>query len=289
MLMTKITQRDVIASAGNLPSFPRIVTEILASLDDPDSNLNDLSSFIAHDPVITAKVLSQANLAATHSRNRAAIRDIYTATSLIGMSRVREIVLITSMSEFLDIGGQKHLPASYWEHSVSVAVCAQELAMHISTPISSDTALIAGLLHDIGQLWLYRFHQDAFAATRAYAQQQAMAIELAEREYFGVDHAQIGAWLAEYWQLPTGIAAAIACHHRAESALNNLLALVVNMAEVLSNALDLGGRNDNRVTTLSSAACRALNLRFDDSIQPLLGRIEARSTHANKIFSRHDG
>jgi len=55
---------------------------------------------------------------------------------------------------------------------------------------------------------------------------------------------------------------------------------------VLSNALDLGGRDENRVTPLSSAACQQLGLVWDAEIHPLLGRIEARSRHANTFFAK---
>ncbi|MDD2744196.1 MAG: hypothetical protein PHV02_18190, partial [Rhodocyclaceae bacterium] len=58
----------------------------------------------------------------------------------------------------------------------------------------------------------------------------------------------------------------------------------VSIAEVLSNALDLAGRADNHVTQISSAACEALGLVFDANIQPLFGRIEARSKYANALF-----
>jgi hypothetical protein len=57
------------------------------------------------------------------------------------------------------------------------------------------------------------------------------------------------------------------------------------MAEVLSNALDLTGRNENHVTTISVAACRTLDLGWDENSRALFGRSEARSRHANTFFA----
>ena len=283
----KLTQDEVRTRAVGLPSFPLIVSEILASLDDPDANLNVLTDLIVRDPVIAARVLSFANRAAGRTRSNTGVRDIYTATSLIGMSQVREIALVSSLGNFINANLPGGMPTSYWEHSVAVGICAQELAQHVTAPVSSDTALIAGLLHDIGQLWLYRFQADIFSVVRKQALVGAVNIVSAEREQFGVGHPQIGAWLAEHWALPPAIGAAILHHHKPDGLLSELLVPVVSLAEVLSNALDLTGRVENRVTQLSSLACTTLGLTFDGSIQPLLGRIEARSRYANAVFATH--
>ncbi len=106
-------------------------------------------------------------------------------------------------------------------------------------------------------------------------------------ERFGVDHAEIGAWLAEHWKLPTSLISGIRHHHDAGTESYELLVPLLHVAEVLSNALDLGGRAENRVTRISSTACSRLGIVWDENIRPLFGRIEARSAHATSIF-RHE-
>lgn len=284
MSLSALTRAEVLSQTAGLPAFPAVVNKILSSLDDPEANLNVLADLIGYDPLITARVLSFANRAADRTRNIASVNDIYTATSLIGMGHVREIVLVSSLGQFVNDKAMGQLPSAYWWHSVAVAVCAQELALHIKTPVVSDLALIAGLLHDVGQLWLYRFYPAAFEQARAFSVDKNIGIDAAEREIFGIDHGEIGAWLAEYWGLPSGIATAIRYHHQPDAALDDLIVPVVSIAEVLANALDLAGRSKNRVTQISSAACKALGLVFDADIQSLFGRIEARSKYANALF-----
>lgn len=281
---TPVTQDEVIRMADQLPSFPSIVTEILDTLDDPDANLKLLASFILLDPVITARVLSVANLAAAHTRRTAAVKDIYTATSLIGMSRVREMALISSIGGYLDHLTPGNAGARFWRHSVSVAVCAVEVALHVQTPVSIDVALISGLLHDVGQLWLHRFRPDAFRAALSTSDSQRRRIEQVEFEHFGVNHCVIGRWLANQWALPPGIGQAIDGHHNPDALLDDPIVPIVHIAEVLCNALDLGNHPDNHVSHISSAACRKLGLVWDDNVRPLFGRIDARSRHANAFF-----
>lgn len=282
-----ITRDAVISHSAGLPGFPHIIGKILATIDDPEANLNALTDHIALDPIVTASVLSLANKASLRTRHLASVRDIYTAASLIGMGRVREIALVSSIGDFVNKLAPAGISPSYWRHSVAVGICSQELALHIDAPTSIDNALIAGLLHDVGQLWLYRFYPEACRTTWHHALSHAIGIEAAERESFGVDHSTIGTWLAEHWKLPANIMSAIAHHHVPDTALDDVLVPLVHVAEVLSNALDLTGRDENRVTSISPAACARLGIVWDERIRPLFGRMEARSRHANALFEHN--
>ena len=279
-----INREKVIVSAVGLPSFPEVVLQILELLDESNCDFYDLANLIEHDPVISARVMSLANNVSDRTQNRSQIHDIYTATSLIGMTRVQEIALVSKLAQFISQSGKASFSKSYWLHSVAVAIAAQELAVETKTPIPPGINLIAGLLHDIGQLWLSRFRPQAFERVKKQAMVNAVMIETEELLEFGVTHADIGGWLAEYWKLPTAICEAIRYHHQPEKRLNNLLVPIIAISEVLANALDIPGRKENQVTQLSSAACKAINLRFTDAIQPLFGRIDARSRHAMPLF-----
>lgn len=285
MATAHIDQDLVILRAAEMPGFPRVISEILATLDDPEANLTVLAQLIERDAVIAARVLSLANMAATRTRRLSEVRDVFTATSLIGMGRVRQLAVIGSCLKFFAGNGADASIASHSRHSVAVAVCAEELALWVAIPVSSTSALIAGLLHDIGQLWLSRFGAGDYREVWSQALSHAIGIERAERERFGTDHARIGAWLGEHWGLPADIVAAIRHHHDAATATVQPLAATVHVAEVLSNALDLTGRSENHVTHISPVACRALGIAWNDPVRPLFGRIEARSRHANAFFA----
>lgn len=276
-----VTREAVLAQRDALPAFPRVIEKILETLDDPDANINLMVGHVSHDPVLSARVFSLANAAASNTRRDAKIRDLYTATSLIGLQRLREAVIMTSLIGFLRGELPAGLSPGFWQHSAATGISAQQVAAHTHLP--GDPALIAGLLHDIGQLWLYRFEPEAFMVAWGAAADRKAGIVDAEREIFAVDHAQVGAWLAESWGLPPPICKAIQHHHAPDLALDEPLVAVVHVAEVLSNALDLGGSNP-RVTGLSDAACDQLGLRWDDSVEPLFGRIEGAGRYVASYF-----
>jgi HD-like signal output (HDOD) protein len=280
---TLLTRERVLASADQLPGFPRVIHEILATLDDPDANMRVLAGYIQLDPVIAARVLFRANTAAARVGRTDPVRDVSFALSLIGQSKVREIAVMTSLSGFIDDLVEGAMARALWRHSVVVGVCCEEVARDAAT-VPLGTAMIAGLLHDIGQLWLIRFLPDAFAEVLNEVRDGAIAIDAAERSRFGFDHATIGAWLAENWNLPGNLVAAILHHHVPDFALGEPLVPVIHVAEVLSHALDLGESRNSRVVYLCPEACAALGLEWDDDSRHLFGRIEGRSGHAAALL-----
>lgn len=271
--MASIVTREMVVDTRNaLPVFPRVIDEILMRLDEPDTSLDQLVRHVERDPVLCGRIFALANSAAARTRRDSRVRDLFTATSLIGLSKLRETVIVTSLSGFLRGALPVGMAPGFWEHSAATGVCAQQLAILTHQP--ADPAMIAGLLHDIGQLWLFRFEPEKFSAAWARAGTHETTIAQAEKEQFGVDHTEVGAWLAESWELPPAIVAAIRGHHAPDAVLDEPLVAVVHVAEVLSNALDLSSGNA-RVTYLSGKACEQLGLTWDESAEAMFGRIEA--------------
>lgn len=283
-LKLPITREFVLEHSQAMPSFPRVVTDIIETIEDPDGSINVLVECINHDPVIAARVLSAANQASIRARRDREVTDLHTATALIGMGRVREIALISNLSSFIHSMAADRGYAKMWHHCVAVGVCCQELALHIEHQVSIDAALVAGLLHDIGQLWLYSVDAQTSLQCRAISQAEGIDVDEVERRFFGIDHSTVGLWLAESWELPTPICTAIALHHTPEKDLHNILVPLLHVAEVLSNALDLTQSPDSHVTRISGVACKRLGIEWDRSMRPVFGRIEARSKHANSFF-----
>lgn len=277
-MATTLTKETVQAGRSLLPAFPRVVDELLSTLDDPDANLNLLVRHIGRDPVLAGRVFEQANSAAMRGRRDARTTELYTAVSLIGLARLRQTTICSSLSNFL--GG--HLPPSFWEHSATTGICAQFLAQQVHR--SADAALIAGLLHDVGQLLMYRLDRDGFVGLLKQAEAGEMRIEVLEREYFGVDHGQAGAWLAEGWGLPQSVCEAIRWHHAPDPAIAEPLVPIVHVAEVLSNALDPTGTGCTHVYDISARCCEALGLTWDESATALFGHVDAVSRFATLLF-----
>ena len=181
MSTLQITRDEVVARSACLSSFPDIVVKILGALDDPDANLNELVRYIGLDPLVTARVLAAANKAAVRGSRTNEVCDIYTATSLIGLQQVREITLIGSLGGFIGRAARDHAPDSFRSHCVAVGVCCQELAQRVGARVEPEAALVTGLMHDIGQLWLYHFDAEAYRACWREALSRRVHAEVEKR------------------------------------------------------------------------------------------------------------
>ncbi len=275
-----LSQSEIISRATMLPAFPSIVNEILQTLDDDNATLGALIHLVERDPVITANVLAMANAVAMAGRTQRDVQDIQVAISLIGLAKVREIVLGVSLASFARNG---RLGNYFWEHSVAVGVAAQELARNAHCSV--DYALVCGLLHDIGQLLMARCYPLEFQMVRMSMEREPTLDLLdAEREHFGLDHCSVGAILATAWHLPPSVVAAVQHHHDKEPPADKLVA-VTHVGEALANALDLARYDEARVINLSASACDLLGIDWSSNLNYLFGKIEARTRQLCRIFS----
>lgn len=271
-----MTSAAILASLPKLPAFPGIVVHILKALDDDSSSMTMLVNHLQRDPVIAGRVLSAANRSSQHSR---ALGGISAAVSFIGMRRVREIVLATSL---VDFSRQTRSSRFFWEHSLAVGICTQELARDFS--LNMDYALVAGLLHDIGKLWMSYLYPDEHQEVLDLLAQHPRPLCEVEREVFGMDHCRIGEVVAEHWGLPADIIEAIGQHHQPDHPELGRLAAMTHVAEAISNGLDLPARDDNQVIGLSDHAIRVIGLDWHSDVHDLLGRMDARFRYAKALM-----
>jgi HD-like signal output (HDOD) protein len=278
-MVQAINQQRVLDTRDELPAFPIVVLQILKTLDDPEASLNLLSRQVETDAVIAARVLSLCNRAGT-AHGRSPVSDVFTALSLVGMARVRELAVTMKLASFMHDFAPAAVQEYYWSHSLACAVCGVEVAHYTPADVSVDESLIACLLLEVGQLWLQRFEPEGLQAAMQAAEARNVEIDVTERELFGVDHATIGGWLAQSWGLSARICKAIASHHAPARGLPEPLVALVHVSEVLNHALNLSHARSSHVREISEDCCALLGMDWGDDCHSLFGRIEARSRHA---------
>ncbi|MDR2688776.1 MAG: HDOD domain-containing protein [Azoarcus sp.] len=275
----ELTVSRIAANLDRLPAFPPLIAELIGLLDDDEVNMVTLARKVERDPVLTGRILYAAN-GLLRLDYRADARDVYTAASYIGFARIRDIVFAASIANY--INKFKHNP-SFWKHCLTAGIAAQELARN--TNVHPSHALIAGLLHDIGWLWMFYFHPFESQQVRLRLEVHNEPVLDVEHSMFGVNHCIIGQQIAQYWKLPQEIVAAIAHHHiPSETAANDALTAITHLAENIVNALDIPCRDDNQVQYVSATACRTLGIDRVEDFFPILGSIEARCKYLTILF-----
>jgi len=194
----------IIARLLDLPSLPALLMEALQHTNDRQ-NLSQLADKISRDPAMVGRILRIANSPFYGmSREIGSLRE---AVVLLGVNRVRDMLLSACFLNMLPIRGNGFDYPLFWRHSLSVAHCARQLGSH--TGIGEDLAFTAGLLHDIGRLAAAYLFPDDYCLIS----QQTLLVSLeSERRIFGFDHVEIGGKVARQWNLPQHIQEAIEQH-----------------------------------------------------------------------------
>jgi len=236
MATTNILVEEIAA----LPVRPGVGMRILRVLDDPRSSAKDLGRLIEADPALTTQVIRLANTAFYGMSGQ--IGSAWRAVTVLGHSTVRALA---ASSAFGLLAESDHaLPPEFWPHSTLSAAAATVLAEE--AVVSPEDAFSAGLLLDLGQALMYRRARDHYVSVHAKCEGHDLSLVTAEREEFGVSHADIGAYALERVQFPRTLVDAVRDHHRLPEPDQHPLTRVVIAAAALSYHLE-GGTPESHV------------------------------------------
>lgn len=250
-------RNEILVQIPSIPQLPPVGIDLMGILSDPYVDIHVVGKLIEHDPGLTANVLRLANSATV--RGWGEIDSVRAAVTRLGMKRVIQLALTSVTSDALSkpINGYGLSACQLWNHSVAVAVGTEYLlaGMDVSPPVHAFTA---GLLHDIGKIVLGTFVDVNLENILSCAFENNISFDSAERQVLGIDHAEVGAALAEEWGFPAEIVDVVRWHHNPECASGDRLAVdVVHIADVLSIEGGLGlGTADGLQYRCSSAALK---------------------------------
>jgi HD-like signal output (HDOD) protein len=142
---------------------------------------------------------------------------------------------------------------------------------------------IAGLLHDFGKVVVAQFMPTEFRRAMEMSLWQEVALHLTLAEVIGVDHAAIGAMLAEKWRFAPDLVETIRFQHEPQRSDTGMMASVV-AANQISKALgfDFGGSN------VAEELCDSVALRLGgslDVVKASLGKFDTLLQEA-RLFSK---
>ncbi len=250
---------------ANLPPLPGSVFRVLELLRDINVPTQALATAVGYDPLLAARLLRLAN-SSYYSRQKN-VTTIQKAIDTIGTKALYDAVMLGVAANTFskEIEGSQ-VGRAVWEHSLAVALLARELT-DILQMRGAENAFICGLLHDIGKFILLKADPDLFKEISMKDEEDEM-IE-SEEQFFGVNHAEVGALLIKRWNLPDVISSIILHHHEpAKSNQAIFMAHIINVADTIAevNGYGVSQRNtendllDEDVTMLQSESIITLRL-----------------------------
>lgn len=278
-MTTAQSHRRTIYGARDLPTLPIIAQKILCLADDDDTSAKKLADIISSDPALAVKVLSLANSAYYGHRNR--VGTIRQAVVVIGSSMLRQLSLSVLVFKALDITGSGR--QRIWHHSLMAAHAAAWIG-RLNGNSSPDLCYMGGLLHDIGALVLDSTLPVQYAEIRSLTDTQGWDSVEAERYILETDHAEVGAWMAARWQLPSELTEAIGRHHTPPeaSASEASLATVIYAADRCTTIAEQLSQDSTAVDGNTPPLIAGVK---PDQFHEIIGRLLAAESEVRRFLS----
>ncbi|MEO7993428.1 MAG: HDOD domain-containing protein [bacterium] len=266
-----------------IPTLPLVATKIIQMTNDPRSSASDLQNLISHDPAIAAKVLKLANSAFYGLPGK--VSNLNRAVTLLGFNTVRSLALSISVIEAFPGGSATpHFNrALFWEHSLAVAEGARILAAR-SCPELKDEAHMAGLFHDIGKIVMDQCFSEYFTSAMRLAYENRISTSDAEMTIMKVDHAELGAQVAEKWNFPSSLVEVIRYHHAISFSTETPLVGIVALADDLCMEWGFGDTGES-VKAVPPPSLLALHCGSDIQLSILQTKLEAEVEKSAELLS----
>jgi HD-like signal output (HDOD) protein len=250
--MSSIDLQTLLKEATELEPMPATATRLAALLGQEDWHLNEIVEVVELDQALTGRLLSLANSVAGGSLN--AISSISDAVMRSGPG------MVLSLSMAPVVRQQLHRPLSayglsegeLWRHSVAAALAVKLAAEHCGTP-APPQSFAAALLHDVGKLVLDR-HLQTVASSDGGVEPIVLSGS-SEKERFGIDHNELGGFVANHWKLPGGISVGVRFHQdpdRAPDESGRRIASFVALANAVTYQIGAGCGQGQRKLTMET-------------------------------------
>lgn len=207
----------IIKSIKKLPPMPEAARRILELADNPDVHVKDVIKVVKYDQAITSNCLKLCN--SSYFGLREKVYTIDNAVVMLGLQNLIKIVLVNCDELDVYADGQEGYnlqPGELWRHSVACAIISQLLFKEKGRQ-EDGVLFTAALLHDIGKVILNKFISDDTGSLHNLVQEQGITLVEAEKQFFGIDHAELGGIIAEKWKFPQTLINSLRNHHKSMS------------------------------------------------------------------------
>jgi putative nucleotidyltransferase with HDIG domain len=178
--------------ADALPTPQGRIFDLVRLLAEPVKDLKAITEIVRQEPLLNTRILDLVSSSA--SSEGCEPPPFSEALVLVGSERLSILAAGCAVAEFAG----RRLPAEtirdFWYHSLLTALVSERIAREVH-PESIERAYLAGLLHDIGRLpFLIALHEEEVNSGKTLVQLHDQPAT--ERNYFGLDHCEVGRWMA---------------------------------------------------------------------------------------------
>jgi len=152
---TAMLEVEIAGDHIDLPSFPEVALRVRRALADEDATVDHVVRVVSAEPSLVVRLLQLANSAALNPGGRR-VTEVRAAITRIGFNMARSATIAFAMAQLRRADAYKGLEKPFdelWRASTQVAAVSFVVAKRL-TKVNPELALLAGLLHTVGKLYL---------------------------------------------------------------------------------------------------------------------------------------
>lgn len=261
----------------DLPSFPEVASQVQRALADEDVTPLRVVKVVGAEPVLSGRIIQCAN-SVVFNPGGMPVLELRTAVARVGLDFVRTLTISFAVMQLKKAEMLRPVERpldDLWLRSVNVSSLCFSIARRL-TRLNADTALLAGLLHGIGKLYILTRaarHPELFEDQTAYAQ--------IERGW----HGNIAKALLESWRISDDIIRAVFEHEDADREIRGPLTLVDVLQAAMVAAIHQENPDTLEEALNASKAC--VRLGFDPTAhEKILAESEAETAALRAALGR---
>lgn len=279
--MEVVDPEKIVAHEVQLASFPDVYFKLRQEMDSPSGSVQRLAEIITRDVSLTARILKLAN-SPIYALSEP-VESIPRAIAIIGTNELSTLALgVSAINYFKGIPPELIDMQTFWRHSVAAAIFSHILAKALGEK-NTERFFIAGLLHDVGRLILFKDMPYVSSETLLHARENSLPIVVAEETFFGFTHTTVSQALLKKWDFPPQIAMLVNHHHSPLLAPSPKEASIIHLADFFANAVGVASGGMYVLPPIEEKAWEMTGLPVS-SVPRICGDYEAQAEVMFKAF-----
>lgn len=250
-----IVNRYIQSDKVSLPVFNNSAMQIQQELARPEPEIKVVERIITTEQALSSQVLKIANSA--FYRGLAEVNTVRAAIMRLGMQEIQQIVLMASTQPHFSSSDKiiNAVMKRLWQHSVGCAYGSMWLSKRQDYGVEQSEAFFAGLFHDVGKLFILMVVEHIRRRNKTVKITNDLLLEA-----MGKLHPLQGYRLLNQWNVPEPFCVVARDHHQDDFDGNNIMLLIVRMANMVCHKLGIGLVRDESLQPAATLEANLLNL-----------------------------
>lgn len=240
-----------------LPVFSPVALELQRIKGSENVSMPQIAGIIMRDQALAGRILQVANSSFYGGLRK--VETVSHAVVRLGVERVSNLAMMASQAaahhaRIPIITPQMPL---LWQRAFTCAMGARWVAERTGYRQRAEEAFLAGLLHDIGELFLLKVLEHlAEDRARPLPLTQVLMTEILEAM-----HADMGYRLMQHWELPEQYARVARDHHAPELNEGDVLLVITRLLDIACQKLGIGQTANPDIVLAATLEAQALGLK----------------------------